>query len=327
MVVDYYSILKVPRTATEEELRRSYKKLAMRWHPDKHPSGTKQIAETKFKKICEAYDVLSDAQKRQIYDVYGEEGVKSGDFPNVSSPSAARGGAAGGYGAKGKSFRYDPGDTDDIFEDFFGAGSENWDGKKTGGAGGAGGGNYSHRTAKKEAAVETQLACSLEELFKGSKRKMKISRVVLDDSGNPKTVEEVIGIDIKPGWKKGTRITFPEKGNQGPGSIPGDLTFVIDEKPHSVFKRDGNDLVVNKRISLLDAITGKTLILTTLDERNLNVEVSEIVRPGHEIVIENEGMPISKEPHKRGNLRIKFDVKFPRKLSDEQKSDLRRILG
>ncbi|KAL8137703.1 hypothetical protein V2J09_003704 [Rumex salicifolius] len=325
MGVDYYNILKVSRTASDEELRKSYKQLAMRWHPDKHPSGTKQIAESKFKQICEAYDVLSDAHKRQIYDVYGEEGLKSGDFSKVSSPSAAR---AGGYNGKSKSFRYYSRDAEDIFAEFFGDGSENWDGKKSDVAGGGGGGGINvRRTAKKEAAVETQLACILEDLYKGSKRKMKISRIVSDDFGKPKTVEEVLAIDIKPGWKKGTKITFPEKGNQGLGSVPGDLIFVIDEKPHSVFKRDGNDLVVNQRISLLDALAGKTLNLSTLDQRTLTIEVSEIVRPGHEVVIENEGMPVSKEPHKRGNLRIKFDVKFPKKLSDQQKSDLRRVLG
>ncbi|KAL8150191.1 hypothetical protein V2J09_019999 [Rumex salicifolius] len=322
MGVDYYHILKVTKTASDEELRKSYKKLAMRWHPDKHPSDSKQIAESKFKQICEAYDVLSDAQKRQIYDLYGEEGLKSGDFSNSSSPSAPRGG--GGFNGKGKSFQYDSRDADEIFADFFGTGFENWDGKKSYASGG---GQNNQRTKKKAQPVETQLACSLEELYKGSKRKMKISRIVSDDSGKPMTVEEVLAIDIKPGWKKGTKITFPEKGNQDPGSVPGDLIFVIDEKPHSIFKRDGNDLVINQRISLLDALAGKTLILTTLDERNLTIEVSEIVKPGHEMVIENEGMPISKELNKRGNLRIKFNIKFPKKLSGDQKSELRRVLG
>lgn len=177
MGVDYYNILKVSRTASDDELRRSYKQLAMRWHPDKHPSGTKQIAESKFKQICEAYDVLSDAQKRQIYDAYGEEGLKSADFSTVSSPSAARGGA-GGYNGKGKSFRYNSRDAEDIFAEFFGDGSGNWDGKRSGG-----GGTKVRQAAKKEEAVETQLACSLEDLYKGSKRKMKISRIVSDDSG------------------------------------------------------------------------------------------------------------------------------------------------
>ncbi|KAL8142370.1 hypothetical protein V2J09_015402 [Rumex salicifolius] len=316
MGVDYYNILKVSRTASDEELRKSYKKLVMKWHPDKHPSGSKLIAESKFKQICEAYDVLSDAQKRQIYDMYGEEELKLGIFSEASSPS---------YNLKGKSFRYNPRDAEAVYTEFLRSGSGNWEVKKSAGGSGAGGGNH-RQAGKKAAPLEMQLACSLEELYKGSKRKMMISRIVSDEFGKPVTVEEVLAVEIKPGWKKGTKITFPEKGNQDIGSVPGDLIFVIDEKLHSIFKRDGNDLLINQRISLLDALTGKNLNLATLDGRNITIRVTDIVRPGHEIVIENEGMPISKEPHKKGNLRIKFDINFPKRLSDEQKFNLRRVL-
>jgi len=140
-------------------------------------------------------------------------------------------------------------------------------------------------------------------------------------------MEEILTIEIKPGWKKGTKITFPEKGNQEPGVIPADLIFILDEKPHAVYARDGNDLVINLEISLLEALTGKTIELTTLDGRNLTIPLTEIVKPGYEVVVSDEGMPISKEPRKKGNLRIKFDVRYPSRLSTEQKSDLRRILG
>ena len=143
----------------------------------------------------------------------------------------------------------------------------------------------------------------------------------------PKSVEEILKIDIQPGWKRGTKITFPEKGNQEPGIIPADLIFVVDEKPHAIFKRDGNDLVVNQKISLLEALTGVSFNLATLDGRNLTFPVTDIVKPGYEMVIPNEGMPVSKEPSKRGNLIIKFDVIYPSRLSSEQKSDLRRALG
>lgn len=142
-----------------------------------------------------------------------------------------------------------------------------------------------------------------------------------------RTVEEILTIEIKPGWKKGTKITFPEKGNQEPGVIPADLTFVVDEKPHALYKRDGNDLVVNQVITLLEALTGKSLELTTLDGRNLVIPLTEIIKPGSEMVVQNEGMPISKEPRKKGNLRIKFDVRYPSRLTTEQKADLRRVLG
>ncbi|XP_073279257.1 uncharacterized protein [Primulina huaijiensis] len=316
MGVDYYNILKVSRDAGEEDIKKSYKRLAMKWHPDKNFVNT-QEAEAKFKQISEAYDVLSDPEKRQIYDLHGEEGLKSGLYPPPKD--------CGGGGGRG--FMFNPRDAEDIFEEFFG-GLDGGTGKSTGvgGGGDTGGGRGGGKLVKAE-AMESKLPCSLEELYKGSKRKMQISRIVLDDNGKPSTIEEVLTIHIKPGWKKGTKITFPEKGNHEPGHTPGDLIFVIDEKLHSIFKRDGNDLLVNKKISLLDALTGNTLNLTTLDGRDLAVSVSDIIKPGKEIVIQNEGMPISKEPAKNGNLRIKFDVKFPSRLSSDQKSDLRRVLG
>ncbi|XVF44145.1 hypothetical protein PTKIN_Ptkin02bG0097300 [Pterospermum kingtungense] len=309
MGVDYYNILRVNRNATEEDLKKSYKRLAMKWHPDKNPVNKKE-AEAKFKQVSEAYDVLSDPQKRQIYDLYGEEGLKSAE---LSSPSAFR--DDGGVGSR--AYRFNPRNADDIFAEFFG-GSE----KRVNGDGGVG-----CQGSKKAAPVETKLVCSLEELYKGGRKKMRISRIVPDEFGKPKTVDEILKIDIKPGWKKGTKITFPEKGNQEPGVTPADLIFVIDEKHHPIFKRDGNDLVVNQKISLLEALTGITLSLTTLDGRTLTIPVVDIVKPGHEVMIPNEGMPISKEPSKKGHLKIKFDIIFPSRLTVEQKSDLKRALG
>ncbi|KAG5604223.1 hypothetical protein H5410_025715 [Solanum commersonii] len=306
MGVDYYNLLKVSRNAGEEDLKRSYKRLAMKWHPDKNSQNNKE-AEAKFKQISEAYDVLSNPQKRQIYDLYGEDALKSGQFASASPTSA---GSATG---NGRGFRFNTRDAEDIFAEIFG-GSE---GFSSGSGAGVG---------RKAAPVENKLPCSLEELYKGSRRKMKISRILLDDSGKPTTVEEVLAIHIKPGWKKGTKITFPEKGDYEYGAAPGDLIFVIDEKPHALFKRDGNDLVMNQKISLLDALTGKTINLTTLDGRELTIPIKEIVKPGQELIIQNEGMPISKERGKKGNLKIKFDIKFPSRLNADQKSDLRRVL-
>ncbi|XP_030513115.1 dnaJ homolog subfamily B member 4-like isoform X1 [Rhodamnia argentea] len=325
MGVDYYNVLKVNRSATDEDLRKAYKRLAMKWHPDKNPIDHKE-AEAKFKLISEAYDVLSDPQKRQIYDLYGDEALKSADF---QPPSPASGTARAN-----SSFRFDPRNADDIFDDFFG-----------GSPGGRGGGSRARvfrenverngngearrdlPEKKKPPPVESKLVCSLEELYRGGRRKMRISRVVHDEFGNPKSVEETLKIDIKPGWKKGTKITFPEKGNHEPGTIPPDLIFVIEEKLHDVFKREGSDLVVTQKVTLLEALTAKTLNLMTLDGRNLIIPVMEIISPGYEVSIPNEGMPISKEPSKKGNLKIQFDIAFPLTLSEEQKSDLTRVLG
>lgn len=324
MGVDYYNILKVNRTVSDEDLKKAYKKLAMKWHPDKNIASTDdKVAESKFKQISEAYYVLSDPKKRQIYDSYGEEGLKSGQF-DESSPTFR------GTTKSTSRFRFDPRDADEIFAEFFygsdGVGGGGGGGRKKGNPGGVLK-NSNQKSVRKAETVENKLSCSLEELYKGSKRKMQISRIVLDDSGKPGTLEEILPIHIKPGWKKGTKITFPEKGNQEPGAAPGDLIFVVDEKPHDLFKRDGNDLVFTKRITLLEALTGKTIKVVTLDGRQLIIPLTEVIKPGHEEVIQNEGMPISKEPGKKGNLRIKIDIKFPSRLTGDQKSDLKRVLG
>ncbi|KAK9066527.1 hypothetical protein SSX86_013850 [Deinandra increscens subsp. villosa] len=319
MGIDYYNILKVNRNASDEDLKKAYRRLAMIWHPDKNLNTNKTEAEAKFKQISEAYDVLSDPQKRQIYDLYGEEALKSSHPPPSSS---GRGYHNNNHHQQQQhpnpDFRFNPRDAEDIYAELFGGGFKDGHFRN---------GETTSSSAKKAPAVENLLSCSLLDLYKGAKKKMKISRTILDSSGKIRTVEEILTIEIKPGWKKGTKITFPEKGNQEPGVIAADLIFIIDEKPHGVFTREGNDLLVNQEISLLEALTGKTLELTTLDGRNLVIPVTEVVKPGYELMVGNEGMPISKEPRKKGNLKIKFDVAYPSRLTTEQKSDLKRVLG
>uniref|UniRef100_A0A1J3K371 DnaJ-like protein subfamily B member 1 n=2 Tax=Noccaea caerulescens TaxID=107243 RepID=A0A1J3K371_NOCCA len=335
MAVDYYNVLKVSRNANEDDLKKSYRRMAMKWHPDKNPTSKKE-AEAKFKQISEAYDVLSDPQRRQIYDQYGEEGLKSDDLPTAAETVAQQ----RSYSSRNSEFRYYPRDAEDIFAEFFGASGDSLGGGSSGRTpGDAGGRRFKSAEAgsqtnkktpppasRKAPAIESKLACTLEELYKGARKKMRISRLVPDDSGNPKTVQEILKIDLKPGWKKGTKITFLEKGNHEPGVTPADLIFVVDEKPHSVYTRDGNDLIVEKKVSLIDALTGLTISLTTLDGRILTIPVLDIVKPGQEIVIPNEGMP-TKDPLKRGELRVKFEILFPSRLTSEQKNDLKRVLG
>ncbi|KAK5836763.1 DnaJ subfamily B member 1 [Gossypium arboreum] len=341
MGVDYYKILQVDRNANDEDLKKSYRKLAMKWHPDKNPKSKKE-AEAKFKQISEAYDVLSDPQKRAVYDQYGEEGLK-GQMP----PPGAGGFPGGADGGSGPTmFRFNPRNPEDIFSEFFGfsspfGGMGDMGGSRAGMSGfprgmfredifgsfRGGAGEGSTTMLRKGPAIEQPLPCSLEDLYKGTTKKMKISRDVTDASGRPSTEEEILTIQIKPGWKKGTKITFPEKGNEQRGVIPSDLVFIIDEKPHSVFKRDGNDLMLTQKISLVEALTGYTAQLTTLDGRTLTVPINNIINPTYEEVVKGEGMPIPKEPSKKGNLRIKFNVKFPTKLTTEQKTGLKRLIS
>ncbi|KAH6824769.1 DNAJ heat shock family protein [Perilla frutescens var. hirtella] len=345
MGVDYYKILQVDRSAKDDDLKKAYRKLAMKWHPDKNPNNKKE-AEAKFKTISEAYDVLSDPQKRAVFDQYGEEGLK-GQMPPPDAGGYS-GMRDGGGGPGGATFRFNPRSADDIFSEFFGfaspfGGMGDMGGGSRGGASGfprqmfggddiftsfrnasaSGEGGSSQRKA---AAIERMLPCSLEDLYKGTTKKMKISRDVMDTSGRASTMEEILTIEIKPGWKKGTKITFPEKGNEQRGVIPSDLVFIIDEKPHGVFKRDGNDLIATQKISLVEALTGYTAQVTTLDGRNLTIPINSIVSPTYEEVVKGEGMPIPKEPGRKGNLRIKFNIKFPSRLTPEQKTGIKRLL-
>ncbi|EFJ16859.1 hypothetical protein SELMODRAFT_227606 [Selaginella moellendorffii] len=324
--MDYYSVLKVGKNASDDDLKKAYRRLAMKWHPDKNPTNKKE-AEAKFKQISEAYEVLSDPQKRQVYDQYGEEGLK-GQIPQQGNGS----------------FRFNPRNAEDIFAEFFGSSSPfgSMGGRAGGGRspfdgmfGGFGGTENSFRSfgaegatsSRKAPPVENKLQCTLDELYNGSTRKMKISRNVVDSTGKIAPIEEILTIDVKPGWKKGTRITFPEKGNEQPNVVPADLVFVIDERPHEVFKRDGNDLIVVKRISLSESLTGYTAVIHTLDGRVLSVPITDIIHPGYEKVVHKEGMPIAKEPGKKGVLKIRFDIRFPPRLSLEQKAGLKKILG
>jgi len=136
----------------------------------------------------------------------------------------------------------------------------------------------------------------------------------------------VVQIDVKPGWKGGTKITFNGKGDVRPGRLPADVVFTITEKNHATFVRSGNDLVCTHRVPLRDALCGTTVEVVTLDGRVLRVPVTEIITPHQEKAVAGEGMPINKSPGTRGNLRIKFEVLFPSQLNATQKQALRDVL-
>ncbi|KAB8097940.1 hypothetical protein EE612_026832 [Oryza sativa] len=293
MGLDYYKVLGVGRGATDEELKRSYRRLAMKHHPDKNRSP--HADDSLFKQAGAAP-------------------------PPTTSSSSSHGGGGG--------FRFSPRSAEEIFSEMFG-GAFGGAGPRAPGAGfpGFGGSPRAGETsATKAPAIERQLACSLEDLYRGATKKMKISRDVLDATGKPTNLEEILTIDIKPGWKKGTKVTFPKKGNEKPNIIPSDLVFIIEERSHARFKRDKDDLIYTHRISLVEALTGCTVQLTTLDGRNLTVPVKSVINPTSEEVVKGEGMPITKEPSKKGDLKIRFQIKFPTNLTSDQKSGIQQLL-
>jgi len=349
MGVDYYSILGVDRSANEDEIKKAYRKLAIKWHPDKNPNN-KELSEKKFKEVSEAYEVLSDPEKRKIYDQFGEEGLKG-----VPPPGAEPG--AGGpqfttfhFGGRPGGFR--PSNPEDLFRQFMGGGMggfnifENMmDEGGFGGPsfGGASGGPFRTSTRGstgmpgfgdggfpsagrgspvKQPPIEKRFACTLEELYTGTTKRMKITKTILDASGKQMKAEKVLTINVKPGWKMGTKITFPEEGDEEPGIIPADIVFILEEKPHPIFKREGNDLIHTLDVPLRSALTGYTVNIKGLSGQPIRVPINEIITPNYTKVVHSEGMPHQKDPTKKGNLILKFNVIFPRDLNASQKAKL-----
>ena len=272
---DYYKILGVSKGATEDEIKKGYRKMALKYHPDKNKSPG---AEEKFKEIAEAYDVLSDKNKREVYDKFGEEGLKNGGgstgggpgggtyhyefqgdprdtfrmfFGNEDPFASFFGGPSGGFGR--------PGGSRNVFTNFGGHGPEHMD-VDDDPFGGFGGGpsmmGGPPRRKRQDSAVVRDLPVSLEDIYKGTTKKLKITRRVINPDGqSTKNEEKILSIDVKPGWKAGTKITFPREGDQSPNSIPADVIFVIKDKPHPTFTRDGSDIRYKARISLKDVST------------------------------------------------------------------------
>jgi len=338
----YYELLGVEKGCSDADLKKAYRKLAIQYHPDKNPD-----AGDKFKEIAHAYQILSDPEKRSIYDRYGEEGLKGGG----GGPSA-----------------------EDFFDSFFGGGF----GSFFGGPGGPGA--KRPRGPRKGDDVVHPLDVSLEDLYKGTIRKIRVTRTRIchecagvgatkedaikkctdcrgtgtrislrqlgpgfvqqvqskcttcNGEGNiidkkflckhckgKKTTQEkkTLEVHIDKGMKNNQKITFAGEADETPGVAPGDIVFVVKQKPHKTFTREDNHLIVNKTISLTEALTGVRFAITHLDERVLIINSSpgEVIKPDSIKQVEGEGMPRYKNPFEKGNLFIKFKVEFPDTLS------------
>ena len=258
---DYYKTLGLAsRTSSEEDIRKAYRKMALRYHPDKNKSVG---AEEKFKEIAEAYEVLSDKRKREIYDKYGEEGLK-GNFGGFTGDNNNT------HNNNNNTFTYTfHGDPRATFAEFFGTTNpfENFfmdsdihcDPFDFGGMGfgvpaarapfrshsfnigGGSHGNGNGKTEKKhqDPPIEHDLYVSLEDINRGVTKRMKISRRVVSSDGTARKEEKVLTINVKPGWKSGTKITFQREGDQAPNKIPADIVFIIRDKPHAPLQKGG----------------------------------------------------------------------------------------
>jgi len=333
---DYYQILGVDRNASEEDIRKAYKKAALKWHPDRNPNN-KEKSDAMFKEIAEAYEVLSDPEKKNIYDQLGEEGLKQG----------------GGGGGSGSSFRgFHGSDPMDIFRNFFGPGfdlNDFGDGIHMGGmpgmhgmGGGMGGmPGFSFKTSssmpggfggfhgggspQKDPPVTRTFELSLEELYNGRLKKFNVTKNIIDEYGNKRQDAKVIEIDVKPGWRDGTKVTFHNEGDVRPGVEPADMIFVVKEKKHPWFTREKEHLIYNAPITLSQALRGVKLRIPHLDgsEKEVSI-VDRVISPDYIHRLVGAGMPKPKEPGSYGDLLIKFQIAFPKSLSKESKDVIKK---
>ena len=206
---------------------------------------------------------------------------------------------------------------------------------------GGGGGNHhagapfrSHtftsgiKQPQQDATIEKEVFVSLEDIAKGVEKKMKISRTVFDEMGNQRNEEKVLTINVKPGWKAGTKVTFAREGDKIPGKVPADIAFIIRDKPHHTFTRDGSNICYKHSLTLKEALCGSVAQIPTLDGKKVGLNLlDEVIKPTTVKRLQGYGLPFPKEPSKRGDLVVNFDIKFPEKLSQSSKDILFDVLS
>ena len=343
----YYDLLGVKPSATADELKKSYRKLALKYHPDKNPD--KEAAE-KFKNISQAYEVLSDPKKREIYDQGGEQALKEGGSgEGFSSPMDIFDMFFGGGGGrrrkenKGKDVIHQLGVS---LEDLYNgttrklALQKNVICDKCEGRGGKAGAVQKCTTCK-----GTGSQVILNQLGAGMYQQIHTQCRECDGNGekiNPKDMcktcqgrkivheRKILEVHIDKGMEDGQKITFMGEGDQSPGLEPGDIIIILEEKEHSVFKRKEMDLFMKVDINLTEALCGFKRTIKTLDSRTIIISTTpgEVIKPNDIKCVLNEGMPMYKNPFEKGRLIINFNVKFPENNAFDSKKilELEKIL-
>jgi len=284
---DYYKILGVPKTASDAEVKRAYRKLAREHHPDRNPGNKK--AEDRLKDINEAYEVLGDLEKRRKYDQLGSryhEWQRMGGDPRGFDWSQFGGNVR----------------VDDLGDLFGGSGFSDFFTSIFGGttAGRRSGGRVRGQD------VEQNIEVSLEEAYHGAK---------LTFQKNGKNLE----VKIPAGVKTGSKVRVAGEGGSSFGGAPsGDLYLIVNVRPHDRFKRDGDDLSTETPVDLYTAVLGGETTVTTLDG-TLSLKVPPETQDGRIFKLRGQGMPNLRDPHVRGDLLVKVHVRIPQNLSPEEK--------
>ncbi|MBE7518963.1 MAG: J domain-containing protein [Thermoflexaceae bacterium] len=319
MAKSYYDILGVPRGASDKEIRSAYRKLARKHHPDVNPND--RAAETRFKEINAAFEVLSDAEKRKKYDRYGDRWEMADQIEEAQRRQSAAGWARQGPGDGG--MRFDTGGSD------FGSIFDNLFRRERGGPRGA-------PANRRGQDIETPVEVSLEEAFRGTARVVQLQSAEacptcggsgqiagaichacegLGQSARPRRLE----VKVPAGVKTGSRVRVAGEGRAGTGGgTPGDLYLVVTVQPHPRFERRGDDLMVDIPVPVVDAVLGGEVEVPTIDGR-VALRIPELTQHGRQFRLAGKGMPVLGAPGKRGDLLARVHIEVPARLSDHER--------
>ena len=290
---DYYKILGVDKNATKDDIKKVFRRLAKKYHPDKNPGD--KASEEKFKEVTEANEVLSDPEKRKKYDQLGSNWKQyqnagpeaNGRYRNYQSGNQGEGAA---YSGNFDELFGNVGGFSDFFESFFG--------------GRANSSKQSHPRKGKD--YEASLSISLEEAHHGTEKEFTLDG-------------KKIRIKITPGIDHGKKLRLKHQGSEGiAGGEKGDLYINIKIENHAQFERKGNDLYYNLNVDLFTAVLGGKKPLKTLDGKTINVNIPPETESGTSFRIKEMGMHHSNNPNMRGDLFVKVNVKLPKHLSTKE---------
>ena len=294
---DYYKILGIDKAASQEEIKKAYRKLAVKYHPDKNPGDKK--AEEKFKEVNEANDVLSDPEKRKKYDSLGadwQQYQQGGAYNGYGGSGAGRTTSYGGGGY----YDEDEGNFSDFFESLFGSRSGNR-------------GRRGSKTAAKGEDYQAETTITLEEAFYGTTRQLNLA-------------DQKLNLKLKPGIADGQVLRMKEKGGPGYfGGSKGDLLITIHVQKHARFTRKGDDLYFDSPLDVFTAILGGKLAVQAID-KTLNINIPSGTDSNKVFRLKEMGMPEYSNPKQRGDAYVRVILTVPKDLTDSDRAILARFM-